>query len=166
MATPAANRESVNVMRIGAAEIARHRDGLVLEGPAVEIMHAVGLLSRKALLDQDSMASKQGAALWKKLADTAPAFVWIRGGDNTRATQIAAGRAYARLNLAAAARGLGIHPWSMALEEYAEMADLYAAQQALLGASAAAPVQMLARIGYARTVHPSPRRGIDDLMSP
>ncbi len=162
MATPAANKESVDVMRIGATEIARHRDGLVLEGPAIEVMHAVGLLNRKTLLDPNSAANKQGAAMWKKLADTAPAFIWISGADNTRATQIAAGRAYARMNLAATARGLAIHPWSMALQEYPEMADLYAEQQAMLGATAQAPAQMLARIGYAKPVKPTPRRGLDE----
>ena len=160
MATPAANKESVDVMRIGAAEIARHRDGLVLEGPAIEAMHAVGLLNRKALLDPKSEANKQGAAIWKNLADTAPAFIWITGADNTRTTQLAAGRAYARMNLEATARGLAMHPWSMALQEYPEMADLYAEQQAMLGGMPAAPVQMLARIGYGKTVKPAPRRGL------
>ncbi len=160
MATPAANKESVDVMRIGAAEIARHRDGLVLEGPAIEIMRAVGMLNRKTLLDPKSEANKQGAAIWKKLADTSPAFIWITGADNTRATQIATGRAYARMNLEAGARGLAMHPWSMVLQEYPEMADLYAEQQTMLGASAAAPAQMLARIGYAKPVKPAPRRGL------
>ncbi|MDX2234055.1 MAG: nitroreductase family protein [Hyphomonadaceae bacterium] len=160
--TPAALKESVEVMRIGAAEIARHRDGLVLEGPAIEVMKATGLLTRDALLDPNSDANKQGATIWKKLADTAPAFIWLRSADNTRATQIAAGRAYARMNLTATARGLAMHPWSMALQEYPEMADLYAEQQSMLGGTAAAPVQMLARIGYGKTVKPTPRRGLDE----
>lgn len=163
-ATPAAMRESVNVMRIGAAEIARHRDGLVLEGPAIEVLHAVGMVKPADLLDPNSSASKQGAAMWKKLADSAPAFVWLAGEDNSRATQIGAGRAWARMNLEATALGLAVHPWSMALEEYPEMADLYAEQQAMLGGTPAAPVQMLARIGYAGPVHPTPRRGLEAVL--
>jgi hypothetical protein len=99
--------------------------------------------------------------MWKAMADTSPAFVWIKSADNSRATQIAAGRAYARANLAAAAAGLSIHPWSMALQEYSEMADLYAEQQEILAASAAAPVQMLMRIGYAEAIAPAPRRGLE-----
>lgn len=161
-ATPQALKESVDVMRIGAAEIARHRDGLVLDGPAIEIARTLGMLKREQLLDPNSDASKQGAAMWKKLADTAPAFVWIAGVDNTRATQIAAGSAYARMNLAASARGLQMHPWSMALQEYPEMADLYAEQQAMLGCTPSAPAQMLARLGYGKTVKPAPRRGLDE----
>lgn len=159
-ATPAALKESVDVMRIGAAEIARHRDGLTLEGPMIEIARATGMLKREAMLDPNSEANKQGQAMWKPLADTAPAFVWIAGADNTRVTQIAVGRAYARMNLAATAKGLAMHPWSMALQEYPEMADLYAEQQAMLGGAPTSPVQMLARIGYGKPVKPAPRRGL------
>jgi hypothetical protein len=162
MATPTALKESVDVMRIGAAEIAKHRDGLVLDGPFIEAMKALGMLSREAMLDPKSEANKQGVQIWKKLADTAPAFVWMKSADNTRATQIAVGRAYARMNLTATAQGLAVHPWSMALQEYPEMADLYAEQQDMLGGTAAAPVQMLARIGYAKTVKPAPRRGLNE----
>jgi hypothetical protein len=162
MATPAALKESVDVMRIGAREIAMHRDGITMDGPFIEAMKALGMLSREAMLDPKSEANKQGAAIWKPLAETSPAFVWMRGGDNTRATQIAIGRAYARANLEATARGLGMHPWSMALQEYPEIADLYAEQQAMLGGTAAAPVQMLARIGYGKTVKPAPRRGLSE----
>lgn len=161
MTTPAALAETVHVIRIGAREVAQHRDGIVLAGPAIEMLKAFGLIDRKALLDPASEISKQGAAQWKKLADTAPAFIWFRGPDNSRATQIAAGRAYARMTLEATARGLAMHPWSMGLEEYPEMADLYAEQQAALGGAPAAPIQMLARIGYAKEVEPAPRRGID-----
>ncbi|KAF0171807.1 MAG: Twin-arginine translocation pathway signal sequence domain protein [Alphaproteobacteria bacterium] len=162
MATPAALKESVDVMRIGAAEIAKHRDGLAMDGIAMEAMKALGLLSRETMLNPESTANREGAKIWKKLADTAPAFVWLRSADNTRATQIGVGRAYARMNLAATAQGLAMHPWSMALEEFTEMADLYAEQQAMLGGTAAAPVQMLARIGYGKTVKPTPRRGLDE----
>lgn len=162
MATPAALKESVDVMRIGAREIAMHRDGIAMDGAMIEVLKAVGMLSREAMLDPKSEANKQGAAIWKPLADTSPAFVWMRSVDNSRATQIAAGRAYARANLEATARGLAMHPWSMALQEYPEVADLYAEQQAMLGGTAAAPVQMLARIGYGKTVKPAPRRGLSD----
>lgn len=50
------------------------------------------------------------------------------------------------------------------MQEYSEMADLYAEQQAFVGATSAAPVQMLARIGYARAIPPAPRRGLEALL--
>lgn len=159
--TPAAQKETVDAMRVGSREVARLRDGLALDGPAVNLMKAVGMLSREALLDPDSSANQQGAAMWKEKVDTAPAFLWLQGLDNTRQTQIEAGRAYARINLEATARGLSIHPWSMSLEEYPEMADIYAEQQAMLGGSQNAPIQMLVRIGYAPKIPPAPRRSLD-----
>lgn len=161
MQTPAALAESVNVMRIGDRAIAAHRDGLTLGGPLMNLMGATGLVSREALLDPASSANAQGAAMWKEKADTSPAFIWISSDDNSRVTQIEAGRCYARMNLAAAAQGLSMHPWSMALQEYPEMAELYAEQQAHLGGTKDAPVQMLARIGYAPEIPPAPRRGLD-----
>tara|TARA_R110002124_G_scaffold132103_1_gene294593 strand:- start:1636 stop:2790 length:1155 start_codon:yes stop_codon:yes gene_type:complete len=164
MHTQAALAESVKVMRIGDRAIAANRDGLTLSGPLMNILGATGLLSHKALLDPNSASNAQGASMWKKMADTAPAFVWIAGPNNSRVTQIAAGRSYARMNLEATALGLAMHPWSMALQEYPEMADLYAEQQARLGATKDAPVQMLARIGYARAIPPAPRRGLDALL--
>lgn len=164
MHTPAALAESVNVMRIGDRAIAAHRDGLTLGGPLMNLLGATRLITREALLDPASSANAKGAVMWKEMAGTAPAFVWIAGGDNTRRTQIAAGRAYARMNLAATARGLSMHPWSMGLQEYPEMADVFAEQQIRLGGTREAPVQMLARIGYARAIPPAPRRGLDALL--
>jgi len=164
MNTPAALKESVDVMRIGSREVVQYRDGIALDGPMMNLMKAARLLSRSALLDPHSTTSKQGAVIWKDMAETAPAFLWLQGPDNERLTQIEAGRAYARINLEATARGLSIHPWSMGLEEYPEMSDIYAKQQEMLGGSPKAPIQMLVRIGYAPAVLPAPRRGVDALI--
>jgi hypothetical protein len=160
MRTPDALAESVNVMRIGDRAVATHRDGLTLGGPAINLMGALGIITHEAMLDPASTANAQGTAMWKEKADTSPAFMWIASSDNSRSTQITSGRAYARMNLAATGHGLSIHPWSMALQEYPEMADLYTEQQSMLGGSADAPVQMLVRIGYAPQIAPAPRRGL------
>jgi len=114
------------------------------------------------LLDPNSQASQEGAKLWRAAAETAPAFIWVLGKGNSRTDQIEAGRAYVRLNLAATGLGLAMHPWSMTLQEYPEMAGLYAQTQQRFGASAAAPVHMLARIGYGNPVSPAPRRGLSE----
>lgn len=158
--TPASHMESVRLMRIGAAEVAQHRDGIALDGPMMEGLKAVGLISRESLADPGSFASKTGADMWRKMLTGTPAFFWLKGADNSRATQIAAGRAYARAQLAATAQGLSMHPWSMALQEFPQMASLYAATQSALGATAQAPLQMLVRIGRAKAAGPAPRRGL------
>jgi nitroreductase len=164
LATPAATAESVAVMRIGDRAIARHRDGIVMGGPLMNLLAASGLATPAALIDPASGFNRQGAALWKAMADTAPAFVWQISADNSRQTQIATGRAFMRMALAATAQGLALHPWSMALQEYPAMADLYARQQAMLGGRADAPVQMLVRAGYAPAVPAAPRRGLAELV--
>jgi hypothetical protein len=161
--------ETVNLMRIGAAEIAHARDGLSLNTPLIDFLHRIGVLTRRTLADIDNPMTKQGLEAWRPLALDAPAFVWITTPDNSRATQIAAGRAYARLNLAATARGLAMHPWSQALQEYPEMAALHAQAERLMNApenaSGDARVQMLARVGYAKkAVPPAPRRGLEALF--
>lgn len=163
--TPAPYQESVDLMRIGNAEIAAHRDGLNLDGAAVEIAHALGLLNRRTLADVENRFTRQGIEAWRPLAEAAPAYAWMTTRENTRAAQIAAGRAYARFNLAATARGLAMHPWSQALQEYPEMSDLFAAAERITGAGEGETVQMLVRIGYGETIAPAPRRGLAEHLS-
>ena len=76
-----------------------------------------------------------------------------------------AGRAYVRLQLQATALGVGMHPMSQALQEFAEMAPHYeSAHQLILGRPAPrtpkdATVQMFCRIGYPKAEAPAtPRR--------
>ena len=82
--------------------------------------------------------------------------------DNDRVTQVNAGRAYARVQLAATAFGVSLHPLQQALQEYPEQAAPYAGIRALLGApQPAQTVQMWARAGFAPPIGPAPRRGVD-----
>lgn len=163
--TPRTHMESVNLIRIGKAEVARNPDGIDLSGGMTDVLARTGILTRKALADPNSTASKSSVDMYRKMIEATPAFFWIRTEFADRAAQIAAGRAYARAQLAAAAQGLVMHPWSMALQEFTEMAGPYARVQGLLGARPDAPVQMLARVGAVRSAGgPSPRRRLDDLI--
>ena len=93
--------------------------------------------------------------------EATPAFFAMVTETNDRATQVRAGRAYARAQLAATAHGLSMHPLQQALQEYPEQAPHYAAIHALLGAAPGRDtVQMWARLGYAPPVGPAPRRGV------
>jgi len=157
--TPAANQESVDLMRIGAREVAANPDGIGLEGGMIEFARRVGIVSRANLADPTSTAFKQGLDLYEKMAMSARAFGWICNDNRSRGDQLAAGRAYLRMNLKATALGLGVHPWSQALQEYPEMAALYDEARALLGGGGT--VQMLYRIGYAQAIGPTPRRGLE-----
>ena len=132
--------------RPDALRVAAQEKGLTvhqfksLKAPeAVEAMKAAGIISHAALADPNSMASKSGLKMWQDMLQGTPAFFVIAGADNTRATQIAAGRAYARAQLTATSLGLSMHPWSMALQEFPEMAEPYRATQAELGGTPMRP---------------------------
>jgi len=163
--TKRTHMESVNLIRIGSAEVARNPDGIALSGGMMEVMAQVGILTREALANPESSASRSSSAMFEKMIEATPAFFWIRSETADRSAQLAAGRAYARAQLAAGTQGLAMHPWSMALQEFPEMAGPYGRVQALLGARPEAPVQMLVRLGAVkRPADPSPRRRLDDLI--
>jgi hypothetical protein len=152
--TPAAFGESVDLMRIGKSEIERSPDGIDLSGPMFEGLNRLGLMTRATIADPASTAFKEGWRAYETMLASSMGFVWLVTPGNSRVEQLAAGAAHLRLNLAAAALGVGLHPVSQALQEFPEMAP------ALAEASALAPtarVQMLSRIGYAAPVPPSPR---------
>lgn len=157
--TPAAQRETCARTFIGAANIAAHPYGIALDGAATEAAHAVGLLTQASMDRPGSWAFNQSLDFLKSLADTAAGFVWLSTPGNSRAEQIAAGRSYFRLNTAAAAEGLAMHPWSQSLQEYASMAPLFDRVHKML-APGGERLQMLVRIGYAKPVKPAPRRGL------
>ena len=163
LVTPRTILESFKVMRVGAAEVAQHRDGLTLMDPSVVWLARLGLFDRTKAPAPDSYATtSQIKDFTAKLAST-PGFLWIVSDGNDRATQVRAGRAYARVQLAATAHGVAMQPLSQALQEYPEQAGPYADIHRLLGASAptsARTVQMWARAGYAPDVQPAPRRGL------
>lgn len=160
--TPNTNQESVDLMRIGAVEVKANPDGIELEGPLMGLGKAIGLISRETLADPSSEGFRQGLAMYEAMAMSARGFVWIANDNQRRADQIDAGRAYVRMNLRATALGLGLHPWSQSLQEYPEMAPLYAEVHGLIGGGKR--LQMLARTGFGPDVGPTPRRGLDAHM--
>ena len=159
--TPRTILESYHYLRIGPSEINQHRDGISLNKPFVRAVTALGLFDRtKAPAPGDSNIAAQIKEFNAKLATT-PAFFWMTTQGNSRSTQVLAGRAYARAQLAATAQGLGMQPLSQALQEYPEQAGTYAAIHQLVGAPLSThTVQMWARLGHAPVVPPSPRRGV------
>jgi hypothetical protein len=149
-------RESVDLFRIGRNEIDANPDGIDFGGPLFETLGVFGLFSREAALDKDSQTFQAGLDAVMANVDTAMGHVWLTTAGNTRADQLAVGADWLRVNLAATALGLGFQPLSQGLQEYPEMAAIYAGLHAQL-APEGGTVQMLSRIGYGITVDPSPR---------
>ncbi len=157
--TPMALKESVDLMRIGSAEVTANPDGIRLEGTMIEIGRILGFVSREALADPKSTAFRQGMDKYRGMAMSARSFGWLATATNDRKAQLDAGRAYLRVNLEATRLGLAIHPWSQALQEYPEMADI--AREATGLIDTPGTVQMLYRIGHAAQVPPAPRHGLE-----
>lgn len=154
--TPHTYQESVDLFRIGRREVDANPDGIDFSGPMFESMHLTGMFSREVAADPTSFAFRAGMDAVYANADTAMGHVWLVTADNSRETQIASGADWLRVNLAATAQGLGFQPLSQALQEFPEMAGLYAQVHERL-APGGGTVQMLARIGYGPLVGTSPR---------
>jgi hypothetical protein len=160
--TPRTFLESLKVMRIGAAEVAEHRDGLTLLDPMVVWLTRLGLFKRNEAPAPDSFAITGQIKDFAAKLDSTPGFLWMVSEGNDRVTQINAGRAYARVQLAATAHGVVMQPLQQALQEYPEVARPHADIHRLLQApQPAQTVQMWARVGFAVPVGPAPRRGLD-----
>lgn len=159
--TPRTLKESVDLFRIGHAEVDASPDGIALTGPMIETISSLGMFSRAASLDPNSSAYAQGLAAVLRNANSAMAHVWQVTKGNSRRDQIIAGRDWLRLHLAATGAGVALQPLSQALQEYEEMAGPYADIHKML-APEGGTVQMFARLGYCAPVPPSPRWPIED----
>ena len=124
--TPHTYKESVDLFRIGAKEVNANPDGIDFSGPMFETLALTGMFTREIALDTSSMAYQSGLDAVFANTDTAMGYIWLTTEANSRVDQINAGRDWVRQNLACTAEGVATQPLSQALQEYPEMAALYA----------------------------------------
>jgi hypothetical protein len=165
LTTEAPMMESVRLLRVGGAEIDQHRDGISITSPMVVALDTLGLFDRSRFPAADSQAVTAQLKDFDTITASTPAYFWLVTEGNSRDLQVAAGRAHARVHLAATAAGLALHPNEQALQEYPEVARPHQAVHALLQAPAPQfTVQMLARLGHlpqgTAALAPAPRRGL------
>ncbi len=154
--TPRTMKESVDLFRMGKAEINANPDGIDLGGPFLESLMVAGILTREAQMDPDSQAFAEGMKIYDQMLNATPAYAVVKTNGNSREDQIAAGRRWLRLNLTTTALGLSLHPVSQALQEYPEMTAEYELAHEIL-AEPGETVQMLGRLGYGPKVGVTPR---------
>ena len=164
MNTPHTHKESIDVVRIGAAEIAAHRDGISIKGPMIWVLRQLGAMTPDKAMTPGTMAWNSGRDYVLAGYASAPAFGWLASTGNDRSTQVAAGRAWVRLQLAAGALGVALQPHSQTLQEYPEMEALRAAMRAETGVASDETLQMFFRLGYAADPGPSSRRAFDSFV--
>jgi hypothetical protein len=163
--TPRTWQESVDLMRIGRAEIAANPDGISIGGPMIETLLANGRINRAMMADTSSPAFRAGTERYTASAAATPAAIWYATAGNTRVDQIEAGRAWMRIALTAVEMGLCLHPMSQVLQEFPEMSKELAAFHEYVGVRPPARVQMLARIGYGPIVDPTPRWPLENRIT-
>ncbi len=154
--TPAAWKESIDLLRIGKAEINANPDGIDVGGPMIEALALIGLVSREAALDPNDPNARGPIEDTANAIRSAPAMTLIRTSGNSRLDQFEAGRRWLRLNLATTGAGLALRPVSQALQEYPEMKPHYDEIHARY-APDGATVQMLGLLGYGALTPRTPR---------
>ncbi|MEM6939679.1 MAG: twin-arginine translocation pathway signal protein [Pseudomonadota bacterium] len=154
--TPRTMKESVDLMRMGKAEINATPDGIDIGGAFLESLMVAGLLTRAKLLDPEDFSFQEGIRTYREIMYNTPAYAVLTTPGNTSLDHIDAGRRWLRLNLTTTRMGLALHPISQALQEYPEMDGLYAQAHKLL-APKGHTVQMLGRLGYGPQTPRTPR---------
>lgn len=159
--------ESAHLLRIGASEIERHRDGIAVTGLMPRLMSSIGLFDRFEVPRPGTSNFDRVMDRWAPF-ETGSGWFWVATAGNARRAQFDSGRAYVRAHLQATALGLEMHPLSQALQEFAEMRGPFDAVHRALGFDPAAhTVQMLARVGHAAAPwFGTPRRELDALLGP
>ncbi|KIN60212.1 Twin-arginine translocation pathway signal [Sulfitobacter noctilucae] len=154
--TPGTMKESVDVMRMGKAEINATPDGIDMGGTFLETLMLAGMLNREMLTDPDDPGFQRAIDIYAKIMSSTPAYAVLTTPGNTSLDHIDTGRRWLRLNLTTTRMGLSLHPISQALQEYPEMDALYATAHDVL-APEGHTVQMLGRLGYGPAIPRTPR---------
>jgi hypothetical protein len=165
LTTPNTHLESMRLLRIGPDEITTHRDGISVNGLMPRLLTAAGMFDRMAIPKKGDSNYQRMMDRWQPF-ETGSGYLWLASNGNSRKQQVAAGRAYVRMHLAATSMGVDMHPLSQALQEFKEVQKPYVEMHKLLGFDpSSVTVQMLARVGYG--VKPSeatPRRDVKAML--
>jgi hypothetical protein len=156
--------ETVERLRVGADDIARHRDGLAMHGPMMWLLRKTGMMTPETFSDPSTFAFKSGVDLYTGWISNTWSFGWMTTAANDRVTQAETGRAYVRANLKATEIGLSMAPLSQALQEFPEMKEQMQAILAATETPAGHTLQMFFRMGYGETPEATPRRRVNDII--
>jgi hypothetical protein len=165
MSTPRTWLESAHLLRIGPAEIEKHRDGISLMGLMPRVMSSIGVFDRFEVPVRGTSNFSRVTERFQA-EETGSGYFWIASRGNSRRSQLDAGRAYVRAHLQATAASVDMHPQSQSIQEFAEVRSQFNALHQLLGFDPAqVTVQMLARVGYGTVAaRGTPRRDLAGLV--
>lgn len=162
--TDLTRRESVDLMRIGNRAVVENPDGIDMGGIPMGLFKMTGIVTHEGLDTPGSTAYNEGLKMYDPIIHSARGFVWVKADENTRLSQLQAGRAWVRMNLAAQKIGLCVHPLSQILQEFPEMAQPYEAIREELNVELNGVVHMLGRVGYTKFPAASPRWPVESKL--
>lgn len=149
-------KESIDLTRVGKAEVNANPDGIELIGAFFDVLKLTGMITREKMMDPNDINFRQFMDEYNVMLSSTNAYAALVSDSNTRQDQIDAGRRWLRLNLKTTALGLALHPVSQCLQEFPEMEGPNAEAHALL-AEDGQTVQMLGRVGYGPESPRTPR---------
>ncbi|WP_192867836.1 Acg family FMN-binding oxidoreductase [Thaumasiovibrio subtropicus] len=160
--------ETISMFRFNDEEFQQYRDGFGLPQNGINGIKRViaesFFLSRESAEKDPVAFGKESVKTVKKVVLDNPHYALLISDDNSRLSQVKAGRMYCRLNLVASRLGVSIHPMSQILQEYEAMLPLQAEFKRAYGVAKSQTVQMLFRVGKADPTPPAPRRDANDIV--
>jgi hypothetical protein len=124
--TPHTFAKASNFSASAHREVDANPDGIEFMGPMFETMRSPACSRGRPHATPMARRCAGADAAVSRTSQSAMGHIWQVTPTNTREDQIACGRDWVRVNLAATELGIGMQPLSQALQEYPEMAGIYA----------------------------------------
>ena len=113
--------------------------------------HKPGTIDKSMKHIKEAIESTKGVVIWITESNTFND--WVENG-----------RDYMRFSLACTARDLYLHPYNQAIQEYAEMDELRAEFDKLIGVGRTQKIQMVVRIGHSSKPYYTYRKPLEDYI--
>ncbi|MCR9099299.1 MAG: hypothetical protein NXI25_05060 [bacterium] len=166
--TRSTNEETRLLFRFSESERAEKGNGLSIpqmgyKGLMAKIVEMSVRKGDPVAWHKSSTIDKSMKHIKKAIESTKGVVIWITE-TNTFKDWVENGRDYMRFSLACTARGLYLHPYNQAIQEYAEMDDLRAEFDQLIGVSGTQKIQMVVRIGHSSKPYYTYRKSLEDYL--
>ena len=166
--TKATNEETRQMFRFSEKERAEKRDGISI--PQMGYSGMTEKIAENSLNNGDSItwhsekifkATMRGI---NKGIYSSKGIIIFKTKTNTPLNWVLSGRDYARYNIAIAKMGIVTHPYNQVIQEYPEMENLRKQFNTMLDISGDEKIQMIVRIGRAKSTYKSWRKNPEDYI--
>ncbi len=166
--TNATNEETRYMFRFNENERSTKKDGISI--PQMGYSGFIIKMAEKSLKNGDSItwhSEKNSKATMKGINKgiySSKGIILFKTKSNTPLDWVLAGRDYARFNVAIAKIGIVTHPYNQVIQEYNEMDELQNQFTTLSKINHPEKIQMIVRIGRARSTYKSWRKMPEDYL--